>query len=92
MSNLRANIRNHISVNDDLHVTINTVYPLHAVVRGQDGYLWVELFDTSDDDNWQMISDTSTFGDTYAGTGVDAASIREKVATLVERSAYYAGG
>jgi hypothetical protein len=92
MNNLRANIRNHITVSGSA-ISFNTIYPLQLVSRQQDGYMWVELYDTTlaDHDEAKLIGDSGVFGDTYSGKGCDAASIREKAAILVEASKYYAG-
>ena len=89
MSNLRRAIRNHIRVQGS-SIAFDTIYPLELFLRGQDGYLWVELYDTSSSE-MRLIDDSEAFGDTFAGKGCDAASIREKAAILVERSQYYAG-
>jgi hypothetical protein len=93
MSNMRANIRNHVKV-VGLSISINTIYPIQAFARGKDGAVYVELYDmtNADHDCAELIGSTGMFGDTYAGTGYCPASIREKVATLVEQSKYYAGG
>lgn len=79
-------IRDQVIVSDDLKIKLNLDLPLAAYVRGQDGYLWVELYDMtfSDYDDARIVGNSATFGDTYAGTGYDADIIREKVTALVE--------
>ena len=91
MSNLRRNIRNQITVSD-AGISFSTIHPLQLVARQRDGYMWVELYDTSmaDCGDVQLIRASEIFGDTYTGKGCDAPSIREKAAELVEACKYYA--
>jgi len=91
MTNIRAIIRNHVTVTQDLQVEIDTIYPITAVVRKRDGYMWVELFDLSmaDHGDAELIGESPCFGDTYSKKGCDPASVREHVAKLIEASRFY---
>lgn len=86
MSNMRANIRNHITFpRTELGSFFNTIYPLNLVTKIVDGRVNVFLLDWNDD----SIIDEADAGSVDSNIKQLQASIREVGAKMIEKTRFY---